>query len=126
VEFDANPSLANVLFIVTFDPTENDFVAASFFPNDPVYRRYLIIAPSFFTTSFSRPGVLRHELGHVLGYRHEHIQGISGCYSEDSNWSPLTPYDPHSVMHYFCGGAGTMNLSFTDADRRGHRELYGK
>lgn len=125
-EFDENPQLTDVLFIVTFAPNERNFIAAAFFPHEPVYRRYLIIAPSFFTTNFDRAGVLRHELGHVLGYRHEHIQGVPGCHWEDNNWAPLTGYDSKSVMHYFCGGAGTREMIISDTDEIGHRALYGK
>jgi hypothetical protein len=124
-ELDANPSSGHVTFIVTFSPNQTRFVAASFFPNDPLDRRILIIAPSYFTTKVDKVGILRHELGHINGYRHEHIAGIPGCSSEDGNWKPLTDYDRLSVMHYFCGGGGTLDLLLSDSDKRGHRQLYG-
>jgi hypothetical protein len=123
-EYDANPTLQSVTFIVTMKPDETSFIAASFFPNDPIFRRYLFVAPSYFTTDFDKTGVFRHELGHVIGYRHEHIKGVPGCFSEDGNWKPLTKYDPHSVMHYFCGGGGSMQLTLSDIDVQGHRDLY--
>jgi len=55
----------------------------------------------------------------------EHIAGIPGCGVEDNNWKPLTPYDKSSVMHYFCGGAGSMTLALSPTDVAGHRGLYG-
>lgn len=121
---DDSPSLGSVTFIVEFDPNASDFIAAAFFPNDPIFKRRIVIGPQYFTTDFDKVGVLRHETGHVLGYRHEHIEGIPGCFAEDNNWKPLTKYDPHSVMHYFCGGGGSMDFKFTEADRAGHQVLY--
>ncbi|UGY17922.1 hypothetical protein HAP48_0011100 [Bradyrhizobium septentrionale] len=123
-EFDGNPQLDKVLFIVRYVPGEKRFIAASFFPADPESKRYLNVGPQFYTTIFDRTGVLRHELGHVIGYRHEQIRGVPGCYLEDNNFKPLTEYDPKSVMHYFCGGGGTMNLVISESDQRGHRDLY--
>ena len=121
---DANPSHDNVNFIVRLKNVNGAYIAASFFPHDGPTRRFLNIDPSYFTTTFNKVGVLRHELGHTLGYRHEHIQDIPGCFREDNNWMPLTPYDPKSVMHYFCGGQGSLLLDLTAMDRTGHRRLY--
>jgi hypothetical protein len=124
---DAHPVPADVTFVITFVPNETGFVAASFFPNDPVDKRTFLIAPSYFSAgpdAFDKVGVLRHELGHVLGYRHEHISNVPGCFSEDNNWKPLTGYDKLSVMHYFCGGGGSIALILTDSDKKGHRALY--
>jgi hypothetical protein len=39
--------------------------------------------------------------------------------------TPLTDYDPQSVMHYFCGGVGSDQLAITDVDRAGAVRLYG-
>lgn len=122
---DLNPSTEKVNFVVRFRDVGGAYIAASFFPHDGPARRYLNIDPSYFQTSFNKTGVLRHELGHILGYRHEHTRGVVGCFFEDNNWQPLTEYDPKSVMHYFCGGGGNLNLDLTDVDKNGHRRLYG-
>lgn len=122
---DLNPSTEKVNFVVRFHDVGGAYIAAAFFPHDPSVRRYLNLDPSYFKTTFNKAGVLRHELGHVLGYRHEHIRGIVGCFYEDNNWQPLTDYDPKSVMHYYCGGGGGLNLDLTDVDKNGHRKLYG-
>ncbi|QNP45641.1 hypothetical protein H9L14_14115 [Sphingomonas sediminicola] len=112
-------------FVVRYDPEGYDYLAIAFFANDPAFKRYLGVGPDFFTTDISRDGILRHELGHVLGYRHEHNRAPAGCYFEDNQWRALTPYDPKSVMHYLCGAGGTMQMVFTASDRAGHRTAYG-
>ena len=107
---------------------EGGFIAASFFPNDPLDQRVLQIAPLFFRLGvgdYDPVGALRHEIGHILGYRHEQIQGVPGCEQEDNHWKPLTRYDAHSVMHYFCGGSGTLKLELSDLDKAGHKKAYG-
>jgi hypothetical protein len=112
------------LFIVRYQPDQLGYIALAFFANDPAFKRYVSVTPSYFVTSFDRAGVLRHEIGHVLGYRHEHNRAPSGCLFEDSKWQPLTDYDPKSVMHYFCGGGGTKAMQLTATDIAGHRQLY--
>src|SRR6202034_1304780 len=101
---DSNPSVDSTNFVLRLYPeAEGQFVAQAFYPHDAPARRYLNLDPSYFTTGYNKIGVLRHELGHVLGYRHEHIQptAIEGCYqAEDSQWRRLTDYDALSVMHY--------------------------
>jgi hypothetical protein len=116
------------LFSVREIDAGGNFIASAFFPNDPKDRRRMLIDPSYYTTSFDKVGVLRHELGHVLGFRHEHIHKNAPpvCPHED-DWETeyLTQYDPQSVMHYFCGNVGTRDLRITDLDRTGARQVYG-
>jgi hypothetical protein len=75
-------------------------------------------------------GVLRHELGHVLGFRHEHVrpEGNGQC-TEGPDWRALTPYDPDSVMHYNaesrCRGANEGDYELSPLDRAGAASLYG-
>jgi hypothetical protein len=117
---------ADTYMVVRFHDAGGAYLAASFFPSYPSVRRYLNIDPSFFSeTLFDRTGILRHELGHVLGYRHEHISGVAGCGVEDGKWKAITPYDSRSVMHYLCGGAGTTYLELSASDIEGHRRVYG-
>jgi len=106
------------------------FMAAAFFPNDPPSRRTVIIDPLFFVPGlgFDQTGVLRHELGHVLGFRHEMIRSGAPpvCPKESLDHTiELTDYDPQSVMHYFCGDVGDKDLKLTSLDRAGARLLYG-
>jgi hypothetical protein len=39
--------------------------------------------------------------------------------------TPLTEYDPQSVMHYFFGNRGTRDLRIPDKDRIGAQLVYG-
>jgi hypothetical protein len=122
---------AEVLFTVREFDARGIVVAAAFFPNDPVDRRQVQVDPMFYAldeTTFDRVGVMRHELGHVLGFRHEQISSGApkGCPDEPTYGKiDLTLYDPRSVMHYFCAGGGTHELKITDLDREGAQRVYG-
>jgi hypothetical protein len=118
------------LFTVREIDTGGEFIAAAFFPNEPISRRRVLIDPSYYDQNlgFDKVGVLRHELGHLLGFRHEHIRSGAppACKGESLfNVVDLTEYDPQSVMHYFCGGVGSRDLKITDVDRAGAQKLYG-
>ncbi len=120
----------NVIFNVVPINVNGQYIAASFFPSDTRANRVLNIDNSAFTdTSLNFVGVLRHELGHTLGFRHEHTRpeaGATSCF-EDNNWRALTSYDSSSVMHYpQCNGTGSFDdLSLTALDKQGVAALYG-
>jgi hypothetical protein len=131
-DLDTAPGTApnGALFAVREINANGAFIAAAFFPNDPPFRRKLLIDPSFYRDDlgFNKTGVLRHELGHVLGFRHEHIRSEAppACPDEPLfDASNLTKYDPQSVMHYFCGDVGSPELQITKIDEEGSRRLYG-
>lgn len=106
------------------------YLARAFFPDDSRGNRNVLIDNSSFSLdsngNLSLIGILRHELGHSLGFRHEHTRPESGTCFEDDNWRPLTSYDAFSVMHYpQCNGGGDWTLSLTDFDGNGAACLYG-
>jgi hypothetical protein len=122
------PRPDGVVFVVRQLDAGGRYIAAAFFPNDPPARRRVLIDPSYFTTSFDKVGVLRHELGHVLGFRHEHIRSGAppNCPQESTAGTiDLTKYDPRSVMHYFCGDVGSRELGISETDVVGAQKVYG-
>ena len=89
-------------------------------------REVLIATSSFGNISpWTLTGVLRHELGHTIGFRHEHTRPESGACFEDNNWRALTAYDSSSVMHYpQCNGTQNGDLVLTNLDKQGASALY--
>ena len=123
-------SKPNVLFDVRPVNVNGDYLARAFFPNEPRAGRNVLVDESSFQLDpngkLTLVGILRHELGHTLGFRHEHTRPESGACFEDSSWRPLTDYDKFSVMHYpQCNGGGDWTLTLTDMDKRGAACLYG-
>lgn len=115
---------------VTFDvraTSGGQYLARAFFPNTArKSRNVLIDGTAFGGQSPTLTGVLRHELGHALGLRHEHTRPEAGVCYEDGNWRPLTAYDSDSVMHYpQCNGGGDWSLKLTQLDAAGAAALYG-
>lgn len=120
-----------IFFIVRQIDSQGDFIAQAFFPNDPIYERMLLVDNSFFNSPYNKAGIIRHELGHILGFRHEHIwSNETSCKGEDVIQTEigarsLTPYDPYSVMHYPCGvNKDNTYLNLTDFDITGSRKVY--
>lgn len=117
---------------ITFDvrPTSRQsYLARSFFPSSARAQRNILIDSTAFSVKapLTLTGILRHELGHTLGFRHEHTRPQAGtkCY-EDSEWRALTTYDSASVMHYpQCNGTGDWGLTLTPKDIAGAKKLYG-
>ncbi len=137
-EHDGNPSHDNVRFIVRFTQPRNEqergYFALAFYPSDPVPDRYIHIFPTFYGNQvYGTKAILMHELGHVLGYRHEHaVNRNSGCFfymlgenREDPTYEALTDLDPQSIMHYLCGEKEDFPATLTPIDIEGHKKLYG-
>ncbi len=121
---------ANTSVVFNVRSISASFFASAFFPSSPRSERELLVTPSAFTTSAGGrdlEGILRHELGHVLGLSHEHVWLNPLCTSEGpAEARLLTPYDVDSVMHYpQCRPSGTGGYRQTEQDYLGAFTLYG-
>lgn len=119
-------SNTNVVFDVR-QVSGQSYTARAFFPNNSRSSRNLLINSTAFgnISPVTLTGVLRHELGHTLGFRHEHTRPEAGTCFEDNSWRSLTTYDASSVMHYpQCNGANGGDLVLTQKDKDGARALY--
>ncbi len=127
---DCGTSNEQVMFDVRPVNANGAFLAAAFFPNDPRAERSVVIDASSFgldpNQALTLRGILRHELGHVLGGRHEHTRPEAGTCFEDQDWRGVTNYDAFSVMHYpQCNGLGDWTLRLTESDKNGIACIYG-
>lgn len=102
------------------------YLARAFFPSSPrASREVLVDTSSFGNVGWPLENILGHELGHTIGFRHEHTRPEAGTCFEDNNWRPLTPYDSASIMHYpQCNGTSN-DLDWTQRDAEGIAALYG-
>lgn len=103
-------------------------VASTFFPNYPAAEREFILFDRAFSAGEDPGYLFRHELGHILGLRHEHIWFGSWTGETTQDAMLLTTRDSASIMYYpdlpkYTGdGRGTL----TSRDVQGVQKLYGK
>jgi hypothetical protein len=130
-----------VLFVVA-QYELGETIARAFFPNDFINKRMLLIDfDEYYSPShkMDKTGILRHEIGHILGFRHEHIADNAPTWSSDyctqetsSGSIEITAYDRASVMHYPCERKlmegplkENLELKITASDEIGARSIYG-
>ena len=124
---DGSCNVRNRSVLFSVEPVQtSQYIARAFFPSTPKRQRNVLVDDSIWTSgSWTPANIMGHELGHTLGFRHEHTRPEAGTCFEDNNWRPLTPYDSSSIMHYpQCNGTSD-DLSMTSTDRQGAVALYG-
>ena len=111
--------------------------ADAFFPDDARADRELKIkvsdpSPYIFENMEWDYGrmLMKHELGHILGFVHEFIHdslgGVEDCSGDDPSSAVLTGPDPYSVMMYqWALGCPYNPLYFTRNDLQGAQYVYG-
>jgi hypothetical protein len=120
-----------VTFVVRGIDAGGAFLADAFPPNAPEAGRRILVDWSYFTSDYDPTGVFRHELGHILGFRHEHIRALPNgiepnCPPENTTYArAITEYDPKSVMHYPCQGVDNKELALSADDQAAAATLYG-
>ncbi|MFY2559300.1 peptidase M10 [Corallococcus terminator] len=122
-----NAANGNVVFDVR-PISGQPYLARAFFPGYARANRNVLIDSSSFgnTAPWTLAGIMRHELGHTLGFRHEHTRPEARTCFEDNAWRSLTAYDAASVMHYpQCNGSNRGDLNLTANDLAGARAIYG-
>jgi hypothetical protein len=126
---DAACTSTNTSVLFNVSPSSSPaFNAMAFFPDSVRAERQLLITSSGLTTNSGGrdlQGILRHETGHILGFRHEHIW-INCTGESTAEARQVTSYDVNSVMHLpECRPSGTGGYRQTELDFSGAASLYG-
>ncbi|KIG16896.1 hypothetical protein DB30_04058 [Enhygromyxa salina] len=113
--------VTNATPITEFDP---DWAG----PDNPGgFERELLFGPRAVDSEQEMQITARHELGHVLGFAHEHLAFEQDVCNEFTVWRSLTPPDPKSVMaNDTCPGAAKDQPRLSGFDRLGAFYQYSR
>lgn len=110
--------------------------ARSFFPHAPAGERLLRVSRKLFSGEFPPAGILRHEIGHILGYQHEFMGAKNACVRDNYLFPGMGRFrlhgdgeaepapDPLSIMQFPCLAPGAYGMQLSRLDIKGHRRLY--
>jgi hypothetical protein len=130
---------SSLVFNVIPDQALNDGQATAPFPDAPdrgVHVGCKVVSGGTTLCQFNQTEdyyrrLFLHEVGHLLGFKHEFLNKNGTCAMlEGSDWEALTAYDPESSMNYVVsnGGpcVGTATTTYiTNMDRQGAQKVYG-
>lgn len=122
-----NASNNTVIFDVRVAPSNAPYDARAFFPNESRSNRNILIHPNVVAQDSvdQLTGALTHELGHTLGFRHEHTRYPGSPCAETNDWRALTPFDSTSIMYYnFCPGFTGLWPILSGWDKWGVADKY--
>ncbi len=124
---DGNCNVRNRNVVFSVEPTNDPSIyARAFFPSTSDKKQNVLVnAGLTFNGDFQPANILGHELGHTLGFRHEHTRPESGTCFENTSWRALTAYDENSIMHYPNCNGGPGALTWSNLDAAGTAALYG-
>lgn len=120
----------NVREATVAEEADGGWTAQAFYPSEARSTRELILYAKMFAGGIDLARVLTHELGHVLGFFHEHFRvshAQASCNNTTTGVTMLTPYDSTSIMHYeHCDAGAWKRPGFpTSYDRMGAFAAYG-
>jgi hypothetical protein len=123
---DGNCTVRNNAVVFSVEPTNDPSIyARAFFPSYSDRKRNVLVNASLTLNGDFQPrNIMGHELGHTLGFRHEHTRPESGTCFENTSWRALTAYDANSIMHYPNCNGGPGALTWSNLDAAGADALY--
>ncbi|NQZ01282.1 MAG: hypothetical protein HRT45_11510 [Bdellovibrionales bacterium] len=128
---DCSPGSEEVLFSIVPVGRRARFSMRAFFPSYAPEKRRIQANTGKLKRSLERvTGVFRHEIGHILGFRHEQMHPDANvdreiCPEESTPAVAITEYDIYSVMLYpICGGKSGFYSKLSELDSKGAALLY--